>query len=275
MTADHELTTLNGWKTQHTTNVAAAGSGSNLKDESELARAGKKQVFKRNFGLISMIGFSCGLMATWEGELAGGPAGLIYGLLFVWLGTLSVFTVLGELSSMITTAGGQYHWVSVLAPPSAKNFLSYITGWLTVVGWIAAVTASATFGSGMILTLAAMNNPEYVPLGWHSTFVSWAIFLICFAMNTILSGILPVLETLVLILHILAFCAIAIPLIYLSPHGSVKPIFTTFANEGGWSTQALSVFVGMNGNALAFERMVQYMYNLFFLLVLALTDQIA
>ncbi|CAD6448046.1 3ea84547-26b0-4dc7-8e08-a7316e3afb86 [Sclerotinia trifoliorum] len=31
-----------------------------------------------------------------------------------------------------------------------------------------------------------------------------------------------------------------------------KLIFATFVNEGGWSTQALSVFVGMNGNTLAF-----------------------
>jgi choline transport protein len=26
------------------------------------------------------------------------------------------------------TAGGQYHWVAMLAPPSSKKFLSYITG---------------------------------------------------------------------------------------------------------------------------------------------------
>lgn len=29
---------------------------------------------------------------------------------------------------MIPTAGGQYHWVSVLAPPRFKRFLSYVTG---------------------------------------------------------------------------------------------------------------------------------------------------
>ena len=29
---------------------------------------------------------------------------------------------------MIPTAGGQYHWVSVLAPPSSRRFLSYVTG---------------------------------------------------------------------------------------------------------------------------------------------------
>ena len=63
------------------------------------------------------------------GSLSGGPAGLIYGFFVTWFGTLSVFIVMGELASMIPTAGGQYHWVSLLAPNSCKKFLSYITGW--------------------------------------------------------------------------------------------------------------------------------------------------
>jgi choline transport protein len=53
---------------------------------------------------------------------------LIYGFLLVLLGNMSVFIVIGELSSAIPTAGGQYHWVSLLAPRSSKKFFSYITG---------------------------------------------------------------------------------------------------------------------------------------------------
>lgn len=36
---------------------------------------------------------------------SGGPAGLIYGFLLIWLGNVSVFIVIGELSSAIPTAG--------------------------------------------------------------------------------------------------------------------------------------------------------------------------
>jgi amino acid transporter len=61
-------------------------------------------------------------------QISGGPAGLIYGFLLVWLGNISVFIAIGELSSAIPTAGGQYHWVSLLAPRSCKRFFSYITG---------------------------------------------------------------------------------------------------------------------------------------------------
>jgi hypothetical protein len=63
---------------------------------------------QRRFGFLSILGFSCTVLITWEGSLVlflqgfqnGGPAGVIYGYLLVWLGTVSVFIVLSELVSM-------------------------------------------------------------------------------------------------------------------------------------------------------------------------------
>lgn len=81
-----------------------------------------------------------------EGHVSGGPAGLFYGFFVVWLGMISVFTVMSELASLYDnlqrhvirrysnadprapTSGGQYHWVSMLAPRSCQKFLSYLTG---------------------------------------------------------------------------------------------------------------------------------------------------
>lgn len=62
---------------------------------------------------------------------SGGPAGLIYGFTLIWLGNFSVFICIGELASAVPTAGGQYHWVSLLAPRSNKRLFSYITGMWT------------------------------------------------------------------------------------------------------------------------------------------------
>lgn len=62
---------------------------------------------------------------------SGGPAGLVFGYLFVWIGTLSVFSCLSELASMSPTSAGQYYWVSLLSPTSCRKYVSYITGWVT------------------------------------------------------------------------------------------------------------------------------------------------
>lgn len=39
------------------------------RDELVLARLGKKPVLKRNFGFMSILGFSCTILITWEGSL--------------------------------------------------------------------------------------------------------------------------------------------------------------------------------------------------------------
>lgn len=113
------------------------GSGPKaLSDDQELARLGKKPVLKRNFGFMQILGFSCTVLITWEGILVvstqgfenGGPAGVIWGFLICWIGTWSTFATISELASMAPTAGGQYHWVAMMAPQSCRKFLSYVTG---------------------------------------------------------------------------------------------------------------------------------------------------
>lgn len=264
MVKSHELRVFDGDDLHKRNNISEIALSNQHnehdKDTSELAKAGKKQVLKRRFGLVSMTGLSCGLMCTWESLLVvfllgfqnGGPAGLVYGFIIIWLGNLSVFIAIGELSSMIPTAGGQYHWVSLLAPPSSKKFFSYITGWLTVVGWIAGLTAASFFVASLIQALIIQNDPTYTSTGWQGTLLLWAVLLICVVINTFLGGVLPAIEVVVLILHVLSFFAILIPLVYLAPsHNSTKEVFTIWINSG-WPTQALSFFIGIQGNALAF-----------------------
>ncbi|KAL9051905.1 MAG: hypothetical protein Q9206_004520 [Seirophora lacunosa] len=242
------------------TQIELEGQSSYDRDRDDLARLGKKQVLKRNFGFMSMLGFSCTIMVTWEGMLVlflagfqnGGPAGLIYGFLIAWAGTLCVFTTLSELVSMAPTAGGQYYWVAMLAPPSSRRFLSYITGFLTVAGW-QALTASGAFLCGTLIQgLIALTHPEYNPQRWHGTLLLWSVILVAVIVNTIISSLLPKLECLILIIHVLGFFAVLIPLVYMAPHGDAASVFTVFLNEGGWQTTGLSFMIGLTGNVFAF-----------------------
>lgn len=45
---------------------------------------------------------------------------------------MAVVASMAEMASICPTSGGQYHWVSEFAPPSAQRFLSYITGILVL-----------------------------------------------------------------------------------------------------------------------------------------------
>ncbi|CRG91109.1 Choline transport protein [Talaromyces islandicus] len=231
------------------------------RDEANLARLGKRTVLKRNFGYLAVLGFSTTILITWEGLFStflqplqnGGPAGAVYGYIFVWAGIAATFAMLSEMVSMAPTSGGQYHWCSMLASPRASKFSSYVTGWLTVVGW-QATFATACFLSGtMIQGLITLSNADYVPHPWHSTLLYWSVVAFGVVVNTVGgSSLLAKFEGLILVLHVIGFFAVLIPLVYMADHGSAKDVFATWANEGGWETQGVSFFVGLIGIVFAF-----------------------
>ncbi|KAE8406218.1 amino acid/polyamine transporter I [Aspergillus pseudonomiae] len=230
------------------------------KDDIYLARMGKRPVLQRNFGLMSMVGFSCTILITWEAVTTlflqsfqnGGPAGSVYGYIFVWVGVTATFAVVSELVSMAPTSGGQYHWCSMMAPKSVMKVSSYITGWLTVIGWQATYATGLYLNGNFIEALVILTNPDYTPAPWRKTLYSWATAVFAASINIIGGKLLPRFEGTILILHILGFFAILIPLTYMAEHKPASEVFTYFINEGHWPTQGLSFFIGIIGPVFAF-----------------------
>ncbi|KAL9079936.1 MAG: hypothetical protein Q9157_001228 [Trypethelium eluteriae] len=198
--------------------AAAMKSAEFERDRAALARSGKKQVLQRFLARISKVSITddvsvdlkiqCHCLLT--NVHSGGPAGLIYGFIFVGL------------------------------------------GWLTVAGWTAALASAMNFSTSLIQALAIQSNPSFSPTGWQGTLIYWAVLIFCVSVNTVLSKLLPAIEVMVLILHVMGFFAILIPLVYLSPTQNSTEIFKTFLNEGGWQSKGLAFFIGLNGNAGAF-----------------------
>lgn len=200
------------------------------------------------------------MLITWEGSLVlfsqglanGGPGGLIYTFIVIWIGNLSTFSALCELVSMAPTAAGQYHWVNMLAPESSRKLLSFVTGWLTVAGWQGSVASATYLCGGLVQGLILLTVPSYQPTGWQGTLLSIAVTALCVFVSVFLNSVLPKIEICILVLHITTFFGILITLATMGEHGDAASVFQTFANEGQWPTQGLSVIVGMIGNAFAF-----------------------
>lgn len=70
---------------------------------------------------------------------------------------------------------------------------------------------------------------------------------------------LPKLEGMILVLHIVGFFAILITLVtFGGDHGDASAVFTEFRNGGGWPTQTLSWFVGLIGFVFSFAGTTSY-----------------
>ncbi len=145
--------------------------------------------------------------------------------------------------------------VSAALLPTGQHYdlTLLILGWLTVAGWQALVASGAFLCATLIQALIILNHPSYNFQAWHATLIFWAVLVVAVLVNTVVSSVLPKIEGLILILHILGFFAVLIPLVYMSPSkGSAKDVFTLFLNQGGWSSQGLSFFIGLMGSVFSF-----------------------
>lgn len=120
-----------------------------------------------------------------------------------------------------------------------------ITGWLCSTGWQCAIVTIAFLAGTIIQGLLVLNLPEYIPQRWHGTMLVIAISAFSIIFNTFLAKKLPLVEALLLLLHIIGIIAIIVPLVVLAPRSSAEVVFTKFNNGGGWSTAGVAVMVGL------------------------------
>lgn len=105
-------------------------------DAEDMRRMGKDQQLVRHFRLLSMTSFVALATAAWEiglfvltpGLVNGGRAGLMYNVIWNFVGFGPVYLSMAEMASIAPIAGAQYHWVSEFAPENCQRILSYITG---------------------------------------------------------------------------------------------------------------------------------------------------
>ncbi|KAF2656678.1 amino acid transporter [Lophiostoma macrostomum CBS 122681] len=222
-------------------------------DRHAMWRMGKVQEMRRNFRFVSIFGFSMILMASWEtmlgtstiGLIDGGTAGLIWMYLVCWIGFICVNTSMAEMGSMAPTSGGQYHWVSEFAPAKHQKFLSYMIGWLCVLGWQTGAANTAFLAGTQIQGLIVLNKQDYGFEAWHGTLLVFAVSAFNVIFNTFLAKKLPLIEGIVLVVHIFGFFAILVTLWVMGPKSDPYTTFTTFNDYGVWNSSGLATLSGL------------------------------
>ena len=160
--------------------------------------------------------------------------------------TICVVTSLAEIASIYPTAGGQYHWVAALSPASSRSFAAWITGWISIGGQIV-LTASAAFAAGLqtqgLIILDASES--YVPQRYQGMLLYWLILLYAAALNIWGLRMLPHVNLLSGVVHVLGFVVIVIVLGVTAEKNTASFVFTEVNNLSGWSNQGVSWLVGL------------------------------
>ncbi|CAF9935819.1 MAG: hypothetical protein HETSPECPRED_009909 [Heterodermia speciosa] len=105
-------------------------------DDANLRAHGHEAALQRNFSPLAALGLGFSITNSWVGYLSnfgqnliyGGPQSVVFGLLVAtvvqWIITLG----LSEVASAFPSAGGQYHFTYILAPPKHKKFAAFVIG---------------------------------------------------------------------------------------------------------------------------------------------------
>jgi len=108
---------------------------------------------------------------------------VLYGWIFVSIISLMIAASLAEICAVYPTAGGVYYWSAMLSTKKYAPVVSWVTGWLTLVGnWT--VTLSINFsGAQLILSAITLWNEDYVATQWQVVLCFWGVMMIAFLVN--------------------------------------------------------------------------------------------
>ncbi|PYI24152.1 GABA permease [Aspergillus violaceofuscus CBS 115571] len=221
-------------------------------DHTDMTRMGKAQEFKRNLRPLAALSFASVLQATWEfilisntqGLENGGMAGLVWTYVWTFVGFGFIIVSLSEMASMAPTSGGQYHWVSEFASPRYQKFLSYLTGWMSVLAWQVGA-ASGSFLTGTIIQgLISVHNPKYEPTRWQGTLFVFAMILVIYFFNVYAASWMPRIQNVLLALHTLCWVIVVVVLWAMAPRQSASAVFTEIKTYSGWHNAGLALMIG-------------------------------
>jgi choline transport protein len=137
------------------------------------------------------------------------------------------------------------------APRGWRAFISYVQGWITIVGWIAALASLNFLLGSMITGVAILHHDTYTPQRWHVTIMMIGYQLLVTFGNIFGKTLVPLLETFGGGLHVLFFFMTWIALLATSDKTSGNEVWATFINAGGWSNDGVSFCIGFLTPAFA------------------------
>ncbi|KAL2210052.1 polyamine transporter TPO5, partial [Sarocladium strictum] len=219
-----------------------------------LQRLGYQAEMPRNLSMISILGLSFAIMAVPFGlsttmyiTLTNGQAvSILWGWVLVSLLSLCIAASLAEICGVFPVSGGVYYWSAMLCTKKYAPVVSFIDGWMTLVGnWT--VTLSINFsGAQLILSAISIFDSNYVANQWQTVLCFWAVMLICALVNILFSRHLNLVNTVCIWWTGAGVIIILVTLLATAREKrSAEFVFTHYdASASGWP-DAWSFFVGL------------------------------
>lgn len=177
---------------------------------------------------------------------AGGPGAVIYGFILVAILQSFLGASLAEFVSSYPTSGGMYHWIAAVSPQRSRGFLSFMTGWFTVTGWIFTTASTNLIYAQNFMALIALYHADLTIKTWHTFLVYQALNLITAAIVIWGNRIIPALNKFSLFYLQIGWFVVMITVAACAPtHQNSEFVFRTWINNTGWENNVICFITGL------------------------------
>ncbi|KAK2732677.1 hypothetical protein FQN55_003956 [Onygenales sp. PD_40] len=208
---------------------------------------------KKLFNFTQIFFFALTFLSSWETMILniyavftnGGPQALAWGIIVVIAGALAQSASLAEMASMQPIAGAQYHWTHYLAPVKQRRFITWMQGWITWFAWVSLLAGVANTTAHMLQGVVVANFPSYEPHRWHLTMITFAMLIVQGLMHMYAFWLIPWIELMTGVLHIVLFVVFVAILVAMAPRHSANFVFFSGQSSSGWNNSYISWNLGL------------------------------
>jgi len=215
---------------------------------------GYKPVFKREFGYLSTFSFAVSIsglfstiMTTFSYPLyAGGSAAAVWCWAISGAGCMCIALSVAELVSAYPTSGGLYFTISRLASPNWVPSLSWVTGWINLLGQVAGIASSEYGAASMLLAAVSMGRDFNYTITTNTTIgVMAALTVLTGVVNSLSTYWMEKMTKTYVIFHVLVLvsCSIALLILTKDKHDA-HYVFTDVDSTSGWTPVGFSFLFG-------------------------------
>ncbi|KAL7960299.1 amino acid transporter [Trichoderma compactum] len=216
------------------------------------------QAVPRDIGPFQIIALGFNIPNSWAGVAtafsaaltAGGPVSLVYGNFVITAMYASAAVTLAELASVYPTAGGQYHFTSIMAPKRFNRSMSYICGMIATVSWIICSTSVASITSLCIASIAEFYS-GYKANAWQLFLISQGFNIFALGYNLFVLKRTRWIHDAAFFLTLSTFVTVSIVCLARGDKQSSTWVWTNFEPSSGWPP-VVSFFTGLTTHAYMF-----------------------
>lgn len=162
---------------------------------------------------------------------------------------LPVHNIIGPITWLRPAISGLSHGCKVGSSSYGCCWIQtahvFFPGWITWFAWVSLLSGVANTTATMIQGLVILNYPDYVPERWHLTLIILAMLVVEGLMNMYTFRLIPWIELLAGILHVVLFIVFVVVLVALAPRHTPEYVFFKGSNASGWTNNFVAWNIGL------------------------------